>query len=152
MATHRQLMTLMSKLSVDKEQRHEIIWRFTHGRTESTKDLHASEVNELCTRLQGVLPQNEHKAQEALMIKKKRSVVLTIATETGIHQPHDWNAFNGWMLRSSILKKPLNLYNSEELDSLIKQMYKLRDRYRCSASKIGSKAWWNENAKTANLN
>ncbi len=152
MATHRRLMTLFSKLGVDNEQRHDIIANYTGGRTESTKDLYAHEVNELCTRLQGMLPQSNHKAKEELLLKQKRSVVLKIATETGIHDVNNWGVFNGWMLRSSILKKPLNLYSCSELDELIKQMFGLRANYERSSQKFGNKAWWHKGSKTAMYN
>lgn len=145
MATHRQLMTLFSKLGVDDEQRHDIIAEFTKGRTESTKDLYAHEVNELCTRLQGMLPQNTHRAQEELLLRKKRSVVLSIATRVGLHTSDDWGKFNRWMLERSILKKPLHLYNMDELNELIKQMYALEGNYNRSANKALMKAWLHRN-------
>lgn len=78
------------------------------------------------------------------IMKRKRSVILTIATETGIKAPDDWTAFNNWMLHSSKFKKPLKNHNLEELEALHKQMRALQSNYEHSAEKVGNKAWFHK--------
>lgn len=80
-------------------------------------------------------------AEMELIMKRKRSVILTLATDTGIKEPNDWTKFNNWMKASSIHKKALNAYGYEELDELTKQFYALKENYENSAKKVGNKAW-----------
>lgn len=80
-------------------------------------------------------------AEMELMMKRKRSNILTIATKTGIKEADSWTKFNNWMLSSSIHKKALNAYNYDELDDLNKQFRQLEINYTNSAKKVGNKAW-----------
>jgi hypothetical protein len=80
-------------------------------------------------------------AEMELIMKRKRSVILTLATHTGIKEPDSWTKFNNWMKNSSILKKELNAYEYDELDDLTKQFQALKANYENSAEKMGTKAW-----------
>lgn len=80
-------------------------------------------------------------AEMELIMKRKRSNILTIATKTGIKEANNWTKFNKWMLNSSVHKKPLKEYNYEELDDLNKQFRQLQANYENSAQKVGNKAW-----------
>lgn len=80
-------------------------------------------------------------AEMELIMKRKRSVILTLATYTGIKEPDSWIKFNNWMINSSIHKKALNGYEYEELDDLTKQFQALKANYEHSAEKTGTKAW-----------
>jgi len=73
--------------------------------------------------------------------REKQSIILTIATRTGIKEPDSWTKFNEWMLNSSVQKKELHKYNSDELDKLIKQFRGIESNYKKSAEKTGTKAW-----------
>jgi hypothetical protein len=84
------------------------------------------------------LPQS---AEIELIMKRKRSNILTLATATGIKAPDSWTKFNNWMLNSSIYKKALNDYGYDELDDLLKQFQALKMNYEKSAEKTGTKAW-----------
>lgn len=80
-------------------------------------------------------------AEMELIMKRKRSVILTLATYTGIKEADNWTKFNNWMLNSSVHKKALNAYEYEELDDLLKQFQALKENYENSARKVGNKAW-----------
>ncbi len=80
-------------------------------------------------------------AEMELIMKRKRSIILTIATKTGIKEADSWTKFNNWMLHSSILKKELHAYDYVELDELTKQFRALEVNYKNSAEKTGTKAW-----------
>jgi hypothetical protein len=80
-------------------------------------------------------------AEMELVMKRKRSNILTIATKTGIKEADSWTKFNKWMLNSSIHKKALNAYDYDELDDLNKQFRQLEINYTNSAKKVGNKAW-----------
>lgn len=90
--------------------------------------------------------------EEELLLRKKRAVVLAIATRTGIHDTNDWSKFNRFMLNSSILHKPLKDYNLTELNRLIQQFRKLEENYNRSAEKPLNKAWWHRGIKIAKFN
>lgn len=66
MATLKKLMTLMSKEGVTN-QRAEIISAFTHGRTDSAKNLSPNEIDVLCDFY-------ERNSSEALNRKRKRVI------------------------------------------------------------------------------
>ena len=80
-------------------------------------------------------------AEMELIMKRKRSTILTIATKTGIKEVDCWIKFNQWMLNSSVHKKALNAYDYDELDELQKQFRQLEINYSESAKKVGNKAW-----------
>ncbi|MDC9722397.1 MAG: hypothetical protein PSN34_06445 [Urechidicola sp.] len=141
MATHKKLMTLFSKNGFDELTRHELVYAWSRGRTKSTKFLSPNEIDALCHKLETSFKfaTNVDAAIE-LEKKKKRSIILKIAQNVGIHTPNDWSVFNGFMKRSSILKKQLNNYSLEELDKLIKQFRAIESNYNNSAKKSGTKA------------
>lgn len=80
-------------------------------------------------------------AEMELIMKRKQSVILTLATYTGIKEADSWEKFNNWMLNSSVYKKALNSYDYYELDDLTKQFQALKVNYENSAEKMGTKAW-----------
>lgn len=80
-------------------------------------------------------------AEIELIMKRKRSTILTIATKTGIKEADNWTKFNHWMINSSVHKKALNAYDYDELDDLHKQFRQLEQNYTESAKKFGNKAW-----------
>ena len=79
------------------------------------------------------------------LLKEHRSIVLSIATRIGIKEPDNWDKFNNWMLKSSILKKKLNDYKLDELPKLERQLRAAESNYQASAEKPGNKAWYHKN-------
>lgn len=79
------------------------------------------------------------------MLRKHKSIVLTIATRIGLKEKDCWAKFNRWMLNSSVHKKRLNDYDLLELQSLEKQLRAAERNYNQSASKAGNKAWYEKN-------
>ncbi|NLN33847.1 MAG: hypothetical protein GX159_09685 [Flavobacteriaceae bacterium] len=77
-----------------------------------------------------------------ILMRNKRSTVLTIATRTGIKKPDTWDEFNNWMKTKSVHKKDLHRYSSDELDDLIRQFRALESNFKKSAEKVGTKAWY----------
>ncbi|MDT8346514.1 MAG: hypothetical protein RQ756_01830 [Flavobacteriaceae bacterium] len=137
MATLKQLMTLLNKLGINNDLRREMIHNFTHGRTSSARELSNKELNLMCTKLKSEL----NVLESDLLVRRKRSVILAIATRVGIKEVNHWAKFNRWMLKSSILHKELHAYNLEELELLMKQFRAIEANYEKSAKKAGTKAW-----------
>lgn len=138
MATIKQVMTLLGQQGIDDDTRHEMVYNFTAGRTSSIRDLTGKELEDFCNRLQNRV----ESADKEILMRQKRSVVLTIASRTGIKKPDSWTEFNRWMQNNSVLKKPLNEYSFDELDELTRQFRGLEANYKSSASKAGTKAWY----------
>ena len=53
MATLKKLMTILSKRSVSNEQRADLVYSWTNGRTTSARDLNAYELTWICKSLEG---------------------------------------------------------------------------------------------------
>lgn len=137
----RQLMTIFSRLRIDTEMRHEIVYNYTNGRTSSTRQLTAEELEGLVSRFQKELQSISNAANHELEKKKKRSIVLAIAQRCGIHGGTSFDKFNSFMVNKSIYKKELYKYTMEELDELIKQFRGLERNYKRSAESVGTKAY-----------
>lgn len=84
---------------------------------------------------------NEHNE----LMRKHRSICLTIATKIGLKEPDSWGNFNNWMLNSSVLKKKLNDYSLAELQSLERQLRAAESNYQISAKVPGTKAYYHKN-------
>jgi len=146
-ATHRRLMTLLSRAGVDNETRHDLVFAWTDGRTSSTRDLTDEELNNLCWKLENDFSftanvRHTADAIKELAMKQRRSTVLAIAQRVGIHEGTDFKKFNAWMRERSVHKKQLTKYDYEELADLVKQMHALEANYKASAENAGTKAWY----------
>ena len=81
-------------------------------------------------------------AEHRELLRKNRSIVLKIATKIGLKHPDNFDKFNAWMLKSSILKKRLNDYSLTELQSLQRQLRSAESNFEASATKPGNQAWY----------
>jgi hypothetical protein len=140
---HKRLMTVLHKHNVTSEQRHTLVAAWTDNRTSSTCDLTDKEIDDIVWKLenQSFFAADANAALE-LELKRKRSVVLTIAQRCGIHGGTDFEQFNNWMVTRSKLKKKLSAYTYDELNELIQQFRKLEANFKASAEKAGTKAWY----------
>ena len=130
---HRKLMTILGQLGVDDDMRHEMIWRYTGGRTASSRELTQSELEHLISRLED---DRENK------VRRLRSTILDIATRVGIHDPNDWSKFNGFMLRRSVYKKPLPDYSYKELKRLLRQFRGIERAFERAAQNPKNMSYW----------
>jgi len=134
-------MTLLSKSGFDDAQRHELVYNWTNGRTQSTKDLSEFELSQIIHRIESTIDFGKEITIEMEDEKRrKRSIVLAIATRVGIFQNGNWDDFNRFMEKSSVLHKPLYKYTNSELDKLIKQFRSIEYNYHKSAQKVTTKA------------
>lgn len=122
---------------------------FLHtGRTTDIEELSDEELAEVYKIF---FPAERNIAEQVFMLnyekllKEHRSIVLSIATRIGLKEPDNWDKFNNWMLKSSILKKKLNDYNLQEIKDLERQLRATESNYQASAEKAGNKAWHHKN-------
>lgn len=138
---HKKLVILLSKKGYDDDQRHELVYHFTSGRTSSSKDLSEQELNILFHKLLNDTDfpdKSQIEIQDDL--RKKRSIVLSIATRVGLHNVNNWAQFNSFMTNKSILQKPLKDYKTYEIDALVKQFRSIERHYNKSAQTMGTMA------------
>lgn len=156
MATIKKLQTIFSQRGMSVEERHEVIYNFTEGRTASSRELSPAELEDLCNALQGVKKSKTRLMSECLTILELEGIhrpnepILEI-TEKGA-KPNPWFHLNKWMLERSVYKKPLPYYSINELEVLLKQLHKLADNNRKSAKKPLNKAWFRKQGNLKELN
>lgn len=144
-ATRRRMMALFAKARLNDDMRHELVYAWTQGRTQSSSELEVQEMRDIIWKFE-----HQFDAPATVMYieaekKKLRAIVLKIATDTGIKEPENFEKFNRFMLNHSILKKELHRYTLEELFELVKQFRGLESHYRRSATTAGTKAWYHAN-------
>jgi hypothetical protein len=144
---HRRLMTILSKQGIKDDTRHDLVYYWTAGRTSSSRELFDQELTDLIWKIEHDFAFGHDITRSVdvlrqLALKQKRSIVLTIAQRTGIHEGTNFDKFNAFMETRSILKKRLIKYTIEELDDLVKQFRGLEANYLESAKKAGNKAWY----------
>lgn len=141
-SVRRRMMALFAKARITDDMRHELVYAWTNGRTNSSSKLELHEMRDLCWKFE-----NHFDAPATLMYietekKKLRSIVLTIACEVGIKEPNDFKSFNSFMMNHSVCKKEMHKYSIEELQSLVKQFRQIKRNQDKSAGTPGTKAWY----------
>lgn len=144
MATIKQLQTLFSKLGIAEPQRHERINAWTSGRTQTSKELWANELQELCDLLASEVKFQKQQLEDAKRLR--RSSILIIATKEGIKHPNpqEWDTFNHFMLHKSVARKSLRLCSLDELDKVLIQFRALQQSNAIAAQKVGTKAYFKQ--------
>lgn len=136
MSSHKKLMTLLGKAGVDDHQRHDLVYIWTQGRTSSTRDLTEDEIQDLCWKFENQFnPAAIVQSAVDSEIRRKRSIVLKLASENGLKEVSGWEKFNAFMACRSIYKKSLNEYTVSELDDLIRQFRGINENNRRYPSK-----------------
>jgi hypothetical protein len=91
-------MTLLGKAGIDDSQRHDLVYAWTGGRTSSTNDLSEDEVRDICWKFE-----NQFNLKQVIQssvdseVRRKRSIVLKLATENGLKEIEGWDKFNAFM-------------------------------------------------------
>ncbi|MFL0089708.1 hypothetical protein [Tenacibaculum maritimum] len=80
--------------------------------------------------------------EEEKKIRHLRSIILSDAQYIGLYKPNNWTDFNAFMLKKSILKKPLNNYKINEFANLIKQFKAMKSKYDSNKFIPGTKEWY----------
>ena len=145
---HRALMATLAKAKVADALRHKLIYGHTHGRTGSSKELTEAEWRDLMWKFdnEATARNNPLAFADALLkeaVRQKRATVLAIAGRVGFFPENSSNFdyFNGWMLKNSILKKELWKYSLDELPALLRQFRGIEANFERSAKEPGTKAW-----------
>lgn len=156
MATIKKLQTLFSKKGFTTDERHEVIYNYTNGRTSSSRELNSKELEDLCNALQGIKKSKTQLISTCLSILESEGIhrpnePLLEVTEKGA-KPNPFGYLNRWMIKSSVYKKPLPFHSVSELEVLLRQLHKLADNNRKSAKKFGNKAYWKKADEIKSLN
>lgn len=124
------------------------VWLHTNYRTGNIEELGAEELESFYYMFfpkQPTVKQLLMKEYNESRLKGLRSIILKDAQFIGLYDPQDWNPFNDFMNKLSVLKKPLSKYTADEFPDLIKQFKSLKSKY-LKASKIPfTKEWHHKN-------
>lgn len=141
----RRLMALLNRAKINDDARHDLVYSWTRGRTASSRELTEAEIKDLIWKFENHFDAPAVTLYVESEMKRRRSIVLNMATETGIKEPTDFESFNRFMATRSIYKKELHKYTLTELDELIKQFRGLERNFNDSATHPGTKAWYKAN-------
>lgn len=156
MATIKKLQTIFSQQGLNEDERHDVIYEFTKGRTSSSRELTPQELEALCNALQGIKKSKTQLISQCLTILQAEGIhrpdepVLEI-TEQGA-KPNIWHHLNRWMLERSVYKKPLSFHSVAELEVLLRQLHKLARNNAKAAQTFGNKAYWRKAAQRKSFN
>jgi hypothetical protein len=112
----KKLMSLLTKANL-QGRRHAIVWDYSNGRTESSKELTDPEI----LRLIRDLKKGFKELDRADQMRKK---IISQAHEMGWEHPGnkiDMAMLNTWCVKYGYLHKPLNSYSYKELPKLVTQ-------------------------------
>jgi len=112
----KKLMALLTKTGL-QGRRHAIVWDYSSGRTESSKELTDPETDRLIRDLEKGFKELD---RSDIMRKK----IISQAHEMGWELPGrkaDMARINAWCQKSGYLHKPLNHYTYSELPGLVTQ-------------------------------
>lgn len=112
----KQLMAMLTKTNL-QGRRHAIVWDYSKGRTESSKELTYSEINDIIRDL-------EKGFKELDRADKMRKKIISQAHEMGWEltgHKADMARINAWCEKFGYLHKPLNNYSYTELPLLVTQ-------------------------------
>lgn len=137
----KKLHALLNERGINEQARHDLVFAWTEGRTQSSLDLNDDELRDICFKLEHQYDAPAFDWHIETYCRKMRSQVLKIATETGIKETDSWVNFNRFMLNHSIFKKELKAYTLQELPELVRQFRGIERHYQQSAIHPGSKAW-----------
>ncbi len=77
MATTKQLLTILSKIGVTNDERHQLIFEWTDGRTSSSKELTNGELDTLCKALNERIKQAEKELDQC----RKRLIAVLFSLQ-----------------------------------------------------------------------
>jgi len=130
----RRLNTLVAYLRMTTDEKADMVYSYTGGRTRTSREMLATECSRMTDHLQKIY--NERKAKSKTAIpddpaNRMRRKVLSICHEMNWRKDGkiDWPHLNEWMLKYSYLHKELNAYTEQELPKLITQFENLLRTY-----------------------
>lgn len=126
-AQNARLFTLLGKLRLGEDERHELAFAFSDGRTSSTRELRAYECNNLIHHLEKMLKAHPEEVKHYNMRRK----VFSLAHQLGWELPNgkvDMVRLNGFCLKRTACKKPLLAMTVKELVAVVTQLENINDK------------------------
>ncbi len=112
----KKLMALLTKTGL-QGRRHAIVWDYSNGRTESSKELTSPEIARIIRDLENGFKELD---RSDIMRKKIISQAHEMGWELSGHKA-DMARINDWCQKFGFLHKPLNQYSYTELPALVSQ-------------------------------
>lgn len=116
---------LLNRLNINTaEDKEQLAWQYSEGRTTSTSELKIGEYNQLLKDLQNTAGKNDAaNIMRRKIISRAHEMSWTIEVD-GIIKA-DIDRINNWCLKFGYLHKPLNSYSQKELPALVSQFDKV---------------------------
>lgn len=122
-----------------KVEKDDLIWQFTGMRTNSLRDMTATEYDRMIKHMDGIVDQNQ---PDEKVIKKLRSGILTRLQRHGVNTA-DWAAVNRFMLDPRIAGKALYQMSIDEMQRLIPRLEQILIKDRARKNEISRQAFLN---------
>lgn len=129
-AQHKVLFGLLARLG-QTEERGDLAYSYSNGRTESTSKLTTQECQHLIDDLQEQLGGSAVSRMKSGKVAKLKRTFFAICHKLEWHDENnklDYPRINNWLLKYGHLKKPLDQYRQKELVKLIAQMDRLLEK------------------------
>lgn len=124
----KRLFGVLAKIGMrEKEDRHQLVYSFTKGRTRSTSDLSDYEAEQLIGELESKQYQGANKMRRkifSMAYEMKWGAPYTKETRKKAEQSID-----AWCMKSGYIKKPLNRFTYDELPKLVTQFQEVYKSY-----------------------
>jgi len=135
---NKRLYALLSQLNINDENKKELVYQFTNGRTERSSEMEYRECNNLIMSLQEQLITLKNKQanerQYSGIEQGLRREIFKLMYDIGfIHNREDNKrkllVINAWIKKKIKLEKQLNELSVDELNKMIKQLRTVRRIY-----------------------
>ncbi|MCF6184229.1 MAG: hypothetical protein L3J56_06325 [Bacteroidales bacterium] len=135
---NKRLYALLSQLKISEDNKKELVYRFTNGRTERSSEMEYRECNNLIMTLQEQLKELKNKQsaerQYSGIEQGLRREIFKLMYDVGFINNRDDNSrklfvINAWIKKKMKLKKQLNELSVDELNKMIKQLRTVRRIY-----------------------
>lgn len=126
------LHKLLGDLRIDAESKEELVYKFTNGRTSSSKEMIVSECSALIQYLTNLAEKPTGTRKPNDPADRQRKKILSICHEMNWHitgNELDWPRIDAWLLKYGYLHKKLNDYTAKELPRLVTQFENLLKSY-----------------------
>lgn len=124
-AQNSRLHKLIGMLRISKEQKEELVYTYTDGRSGSSADLTEGECNLLLMFLQDMYNKKQNHFDERAVAMRRKFFATARDHGWVVNDKPDYKRINGWLLKFGYLHKGINEYTYQELPTLLTQFEKV---------------------------
>lgn len=120
--------TLLNKMPTSNREhlKKQLVWQFTNNRTDSLREMHEREYNDLCNHMQRISERKQEDA-ETQEIKRARSAVLKRMQKIGVDTT-DWDSVDQFCQVPAIAGKVFRKITLSELKQMIPKLEAIKSK------------------------